>query len=334
MAIFTVNNVEMVACAVTLGECHHVIDDEPQYYEKNPVLLHRLKSIVGMGERYVAAPDTSAADLCHDAAHRLLEAVCCPPSSIGAIVSVTQTPDQNMPGNAHVLHHRLGLSKTASAHDLNMGCSGFVYGLSVAAMLAEHGVDNILLVAGDTLSHRVDPADRAVAPLFGDAGCATLLRYMPGAEPLYFLLGADGDGLDVIQMPTEGGFFSMNGYEVFRFSMLVQPDMLTQMLEYSGHSQEQIDYFVFHQANRYIVHTVASKAGISEERVPSDIFSRYGNLSSVSIPAVLCGSLADKLACRKSKVVLQGFGVGLSWAACQITLNMPLCLAPLPLRLR
>ncbi|MBQ9405733.1 MAG: hypothetical protein IJU37_03220 [Desulfovibrio sp.] len=126
----------------------------------------------------------------------------------------------------------------------------------------------------------------------------------------------------------------MNGYEVFRFSLLVQPDMLAQLLEYAGCRQEDIDFFIFHQANRYIVRTVAGKAGISEERAPSDIFGRYGNLNSVSIPTVLCASLADKLVQRKAQVVLQGFGVGLSWAACQMTLTTPLCLPPLPLGAR
>ena len=188
MAIFTVNNVDLVGCAVTLGEGRHVIDEEPQYYENTPALLRRLKNTVGMGARFIAATGTTAADLCQDAAQRLLDALNCSPEAVGAIVSVTQTPDHGMPGNAHVLHRRLGLPTTASAHDLNMGCSGFVYGLSVAAMLAEHRVDNVLLVAGDTLSRRVDPEDRAVAPLFGDAGSAALLRHVPGAAPMHFCL--------------------------------------------------------------------------------------------------------------------------------------------------
>jgi 3-oxoacyl-[acyl-carrier-protein] synthase-3 len=275
------------------------------------------------------------------------------PADVNAVISVTQTPDYRMPGNAHVLHRRLGLPKKAPALDVGMGCSGYVYGLWLAAMTAASGGCRVLLAAGDTLSKAVNAADRTLAPLCGDAGSATVIEFSPSAGEMRFILRADGSGLEKMHIPA-GGFRTpstaetrtavlhedgcmrsqedvhMDGFGIFDFTVTEQPALLADILSFAGKSVEDIDYFILHQANRYIVETIAEAAGIPSEKIPADLFSRFGNQNAASIPGVLCGALGEKLAGKKIQTVMQGFGVGLSWGACQLELDCILC--PRPLR--
>lgn len=333
-----------------MGEQFSRIDDSPEHYNNDAAFLRRLKKSIGIDSRYIAAPGTTTSDLCHNAATKLLAAMRVPAASIGALISVTQTPDYSMPGNAHVLHHSLGLSQAAPALDVGLACSGYVYGVWLAAMMAASGISRVLLVAGDTMSKAVNKKDRTTAPLFGDAGSATLVERVENAPPMYFALRADGAGLKNMYIPAgacrmpsdeatraevcdEKGCmrsqedFFMDGFGTFAFTMAEQPRLLRDILALSHKDAGAVDFFIFHQANSYIVQTITKKAGIPPEKAPSDIFTRYGNQSSASIPAVLC-SLAERLAGKKCSVVLQGFGQGLSWGACQTELENVMCLPP------
>lgn len=343
MATLIIPDVKILGSSLVLGELKRDFADEPQYYDNDPATLRRLCHTIGFGTRQVADAATTTADLCHAAAVRLLAALPCRAEEVGAIVFVTQTPDYLMPGDAHVLHARLGLSDYAAAYDLEMGCSGYVYGLSLAAMLASHNIGKVLLLAGDTLSKMTNAKDRTTAPLFGDAGSATLLDYAPAAQPMHFLLRARGSGLEKMYVPGGGARHAeagnskktdnhvhMDGFGIFDFTMREQPVALRDILSNAGKGLSDIDYVIMHQANRYIVETITRKAGIARDKAPCDIFSRYGNLNSASIPGVLCGSLARELAGRKAQVVLQGFGIGLSWGACQCELDRIVCIEPEP----
>ncbi|MBQ7617466.1 MAG: hypothetical protein IJS50_01195 [Desulfovibrio sp.] len=342
MATLTFKNSQIIGCSITLGEVKHCIDEEPYYYENDPTLLKRLKNNIGFETRYTAKPQTTTADLCLNASLRLLKALNFDAKNLDAIISVTQTSDYIMPGNAHVLHKMLECPTTTATYDLNHGCSGFIQGLSLAYSLASSGLENILLVAGDTLSKKVDPNDRTLAPLFGDAGSAILIRHTDKTFPSFFLLGADGQGLEKMYIPAGGCRFPesqaaaqqksnqlfMDGFGIFQFSMQRQPEAMTEILSFADKKLEAIDYFLFHQANRYIVRTISSKAGIPAKKVPDYIFSRYGNLNSASIPALLCADLASTLINEKSLVLMQGFGIGLSWGACITTLDHIVGLTP------
>ena len=350
MANMTINNAVITGCSVVIGEHSSHIDDQPEYYNNDKAFLQRLKKSIGIDTRHVAASETTASDLCHAAAARLLAAKDVPASSIEAIISVTQTPDYSMPGNAHVLHHSLGLSATTPALDVGLACSGYVYGLWLAAMMVSSGLGRVLLVAGDTMSKAVNKKDRTTAPLFGDAGSATLVERSENASPMYFALRANGSGLKNMYIPAgayrapsdeatraevrdEKGCvrsqedFFMDGFGTFEFTMTEQPGLLREILAFSQKDIDTVDFFIFHQANRYIVQTITKKAGIPPEKAPSDVFTRFGNQSSASIPAVLC-DLSKTLAGKKTSVVLQGFGQGLSWGACQTELDGILCLPP------
>ena len=351
MAISRVEGAQFLGCSLVLGEERHCLADEPELFGHDPAMRRRLQTTVGMDTRYTAAPGTTVCDLGELAAFELLNTLDVPRDSIGALIFVTQTPDHTMPGNAHVLHGRLALPTTSFAVDITAGCSGFVYGMHLASMLASHGISDILLLCGDTLSKVVNPRDRTVVPLFGDACSATLVRHVPGAAPMTFVLGSDGSGVPLMLRPAggqrepsteatrqevalEGGLYRsredlyMDGFGIFNFTMTTQPGLWRAILEASGTTIDALDYVIFHQANRYIVETLRQKLGIAQEKAPADIFSRYGNLNAASIPAVLCDVLGDVLARRSVSAIFQGFGIGLSWGACHIQLDHVQCPPP------
>lgn len=349
----TVSQAALAGCAVTLGEDERRIEDEPEYWAHDKKQLERLQQLIGLDTRYTAREGTTTCDLCESASRSLLNAMGMKAADIGALVSVTQTPDYRMPGNAHVLHARLGLSMESPALDMELGCSGFVFGLWNAAMLASSGNRPVILVAGDTLSRQANKSDPGTRPLFGDAGAAALI--MPGDEKdmMRFILRSDGSRLQNMYIPAGGarlpsspetrlertfeddGIRSdddlyMDGFAVFAFTMTEQPRLLRDILAFAGKDIAEVDYFILHQANRYIVETITKKAGIPSEKAPSGIFSRFGNQNSASIPGVLCGELAGVLKNSSFETVLQGYGTGMSWGACQLRLDNMTCLPPVP----
>lgn len=332
-------HLRLAGLAVETGSVTRRLKDEVDLYGGDAGQVERIARTVGLESRSVAAPGVTALDLCHAAATRLLARMDVDPSSLDAVVFVTQTPDHSQPANANLLHGRLGMAKGAIAFDLAQGCSGFVYGLHYAGMLCAHGGGaRVLLCCGDTLSRVVNPRDRSVAPLFGDAGAAVLLERSGSGRPWHFALGSDGSGAGVIRVPAGGfrqpigpgsplteetdaegnvrheGNLAMRGAEVFNFSLREPPAAIRQVISAAGWEVSQVDRLVLHQANRFILQTIGKRLGFPAEKVPVGSLARHGNLSSASIPAVL----ADELGAMMSsplRLVLCGFGVGLSWGA-------------------
>lgn len=351
MAQTVIHNARIAGCSLVTGEIAQKIDDVPEYYNNDPALLTRLKNTIGFGTRRFAAQGTTTADLCRQAAAMLLEQMQVDPLSVDAIISVTQTPDHIMPGNAHVLHASLGFGEATAAVDVELGCSGYVYGLWLSAMMVSAGLNRVLLVAGDSLSKLANPHDRTLAPLFGDAGSATLIERDENAAPMFFILRSEGRGLekmfveagaarhgstaDTRQEITHGDGcvrsrenLFMDGFAIFEFTMGKQPALLRDILAFANTDIPDTDFFILHQANRYIVETITKKTKIPPEKAPSTGFGLFGNQNSASIPGVLCGILGDTLKGGGFKTVLQGFGAGLSWGACHTVLNKVQCLAP------
>ena len=301
--------------------------------------LERIAKTIGLERRMVARPNITALDLCEDAARRLLTEMNIDASSIDAVVFVTQTPDHSQPNNASLLHGRLGLSKSAFGFDIAMGCSGWVVGLHQAALLCAHGgLGRVLLCAGDTLSRLTNKKDRAIDPLFGDAGSATLIERTGQGLPMHFVIGADGKGATAIVVPAGGARqpfsnltqienvddsgnvrhaenLQMDGSEVFNFSMREIPSAIQAVMRHAGYSAASTDALILHQANKFIVESIAQKVGFSKTQAPADIVGKFGNQSSASIPCAMIHSLESALSRKTQKVVGCGFGVGLSWAA-------------------
>lgn len=346
-----IKNVSIKGIASVLGENEIKFEQEPQYYGNSEKQLQKLKTMIGFDTRYWVKEGTTTADLCEQAARNIIKELNIELNSIDAIISVTQTPDYYMPGNAHVIHRNLGFSKDTLALDLEFGCSGYIYGLFTAFTMINSGLKRILLLTGDTLSKVGNKKDKTVAPIFGDAGCATILEYDKNAEDTYFILKSDGNGIPCLLQPAgayrvpstdetrkeiedkDGNIrtaenFYMNGFDVFNFTLTEQPKLLEEILEFSHTTKDDIDYFVLHQANVYIVETILKKAKIPLEKAPSKLFAKYGNQNSASIPSVICSELYDKFQNGKKKVLMQGFGIGLSWGACVMELNNTVCLQP------
>lgn len=293
----------------------------------------------GVERRRLAGKNTTASDLCFKAAEKLIADLKWERESIECLIFVSQTPDYILPASSCILQQRLGLSEECYSLDISLGCSGWVYGLSVIAGLLSQGwIRRGLLLAGETALKPSSPLDRSTWPLFGDAGTATALFHRVGSFGVKFHFGTDGGGYEAIIIP-DGGFrnpFSesslkvseiepgisrnrlqavLNGMDVFSFGIDRAPESINKLLEKYKLNKEDIDYFIFHQANRFMNETIRKKLKLPENKVPYSLLN-FGNTSSASIPLTMVTQLKDQL--REDKIVRQigcGFGVGLSWGS-------------------
>ena len=325
------------------------LTDEAACYGNDMAKLERVRRIAGFDRRRIGPPHVTASDLCIQAAERLFRETDTDPASIDTLIFVTQTADYPIPATACIQQNLLGLSTDCAAFDVNLGCSGYVYGLWLAStMIESRACSRVLLLAGEAGFCHLNPANRVTASVFGDAGSASLLEYNARENPLSFSLGTDGNGYEAIIRPGggariphlpadthEGGYLAevrdangqpwragtfgnlwMDGATVLDFSMSVVPAHISDHLERKGVSPEGVDYLVLHQANKQIVKSVGLAAGFTQEQVPWETLSKYGNQSSASIPSTLCDQLRDACAERDLHLMLCGYGIGLSWASC------------------
>jgi 3-oxoacyl-[acyl-carrier-protein] synthase-3 len=284
----------------------------------------RLQRALGLGSRYVVKGSETTVDLCVASARRLLAGLDLKPEDLSAVILVTQTPDYAAPSSAIAIQHMLGMPVTTMAFDMRLGCSGFVYGLSVASSLVESGFQRVLLCVGDVASRMVDPTDHTIAPLMGDAGAAVLIERAPSES--FFQLYSDGSGARALIMPNSGlrrtgldagltSFMRMDGAAVFNFTLQRVPNLLSDILAVANIPSEQPDYFVLHQPNKYILKNLQKRLQLPEEKVPMSTQGVFGNQNSASIPGTINGFLADAYAGGSLVTVFAGFGIGLSWAA-------------------
>jgi 3-oxoacyl-[acyl-carrier-protein] synthase-3 len=330
------------------------LNDESGFYGGNSAQLERLKKTIGLSERRVVDEHTTTADLCLAAAKDLIARSTLEPAAIDAIIFVTQTPDYPQPCNAALLHRDLGCRLECAAFDVSLGCSGYVYGLWLAHLLVDSaGYQNVLLLAGDTVSRIIHPQDRALAPLFGDGGSATWIqRSNNGTSPAHFEFFTDGSGYDSLMVPaggfrmpataetailkadTQGNVRSLNnlymdGAAIFSFTISQIPKAVERLLAAVACDKNSVDRFVFHQANRYLLGNIAKRIGVAANKVPMATVERYGNQSSASIPTALLYECADAIIENHlpTRLLLCGFGVGLSWGTALLEMKAPQRLA-------
>lgn len=296
--------------------------------------VEKMINSVGIKEKRIADENVCSSDLCVKAAEKLISDNAIDKTSIDALIFLSQTPDYKIPATAPILQHRLGLPKTTLCFDINLACSGYVYALSTAFAYASlDGVNRVLLLVGETFSKITSVRDKVNAPLYGDAGTATLIEKENDSNA-YFLLYSDGSGKDAVIVPAgecrtpsttknleeieaeDGNIRSanqiyMNGMDVFNFTMSVVPKSINEILKYTENTLDKINYIVFHQANKFMTDFFIKKLKYFPERVPYCI-DRYGNTSSASIPLTISSEIAGtKINGRK--IILCGFGAGLSW---------------------
>lgn len=313
---------------------------------ETPAEMERLIKSIGVARRRIADKDICTSDLCQAAARRLLDQLGWGPGDVDVLIFVTQSADYVIPATACALQARLGLDG-CMAFDVNLGCSGYAYGLWTAAsllktVLRDDRPARALLLAGDVSTSKLLPGDRGTVPLFGDAGSATALEVSPGAPPMYGVFGTDGTGAEhlIIRagalreplLPPESPHdpetqarlyrnarLHLNGPEVFNFTLRCVPELMREILALSGDTVADVDYFLFHQANSFMLTHLRKKAGLPEEKVPIAL-QEFGNTSSASIPLTVAAMLADRFA-EPRQVVLAGFGVGWSWGAVRMQLG-------------
>ncbi|MEG1480077.1 MAG: ketoacyl-ACP synthase III [Kiritimatiellia bacterium] len=284
--------------------------------------VERFRSVVGIHAFHIADSDQTASDLAEAAARALITAGRLDPTTVDLLLFVTQTPDSIAPATSALLQRRLGLREDIFALDLNLGCTGFLAGLLTAAhFLQNAAVHRVLLLGGDTLTRQVDPMDKTVAMLFGDAGFAAVIGKEGDAR---WTIASATAGSDVITIPHHPPFFHMDGTAVFNFTVTRVPEQIEQVLTATGDSPKTIDLLLLHQANAFIVRQIARMTGFSEAQTP-EALARYGNTSCASLPLLLCdlSQAGMKGLCHS---LLSAFGVGLSWITCQMDVDFSRCL--------
>lgn len=309
----------------------------PKYVAKNDVVSSKdydaadFVATTGVKERRLGNFTTS--DLCYEAAEHLLQDLQWNKEEVDALIFVSQTADYILPATACILQERLGLSKECYALDIALGCSGWVYGLSVAAgLLSKEGITKVLLLAGDAKKRAKSEPD----PLFGHAGTVTAIEYSEGATGFKFHVGTDGSGFDAIITPDGGSRNQftedslrlvqdsdgvmrhrlqtvMKGMDVFAFGITTVPKTVKKLLERHQINIDSIDYFIFHQANKMMNEKIRKKLKLPEEKVPY-CMQVFGNTSSASIPLTIVTQIADNTRNCSLNFLACGFGVGLSWA--------------------
>lgn len=279
---------------------------------------------LGISARRVAGEGETTATLAADAVHRVLEASETDPAAVEALILVTQTPDYMLPHSAALVQAAAGLPQSVAAFDVSLGCSGFVYGLNIArGFMAANGFTTGLLVTAETYSRLMAEDDRATQPLFGDGAAAALLT----ADPLYRLgaatYGTDGARAEALiahgtgAKPEDRRPLFMDGRAIFTFMMSEIPKDVDRCLEANGIEKDAVDCWVFHQASRYMLDSLAKRLGVLADKVVVDI-EDIGNTTSSSIPFALERRVFNRTPPPKT-VFLSGFGVGLSWASTVLT---------------
>ncbi len=348
MALYTIRNVALCGIAASVPK-----NTEDNLYMEllSPQEREMFVKTVGIRYRRVAPPGLTASDLCLSSAEKLIEELGWEKEEIVLLVFVSQTPDYLIPNTSSVLQHKLGLSKTCLAFDVNLGCSGYTYGLSiVAAQLAAMQHGKALLLVGDIATATISKEDKSVTPLFADAGSATAMEYVPGAPTLHFNLQTDGSGYQDIIIP-DGGMrnpFSessltpvvyeksvvrnalnmrLDGVNIFNFALREVAPNIKALYEKYALDIPGTDYFIFHQANKLMLESVRKKIGAAAEKVPYSLYD-LGNTSAATIPVTIVNNLRKELSTGNKKLLFSGFGVGLSWGSVYVE-TLPLCIPSL-----
>lgn len=327
------NNVTIGAIASWLPENRLDIYSLSALYGENEV-----KTIVGttgITELRIANKDMTSSDMCQRAAEHLLEAEGVDRSVIDGLVFVSQTPDYILPSTSTCIQDRLGLSKDTVCQDIRYGCSGYIYGIFTAALWVSSGAcKNVLVLSGDTNSRIVNENDRSLRMVMGDAGTATLVT--EGEGTLGFHIQSDGSGAERLIIPA-GGFRTpcseqtkvlewdedhngrtqedmfMDGMAIFGFAINKVPRNIKFLLDYIGWEKDEVGLYALHQANKFMVDFIGKKTKVPSEKVPVDA-DKYGNTGPATIPLLL-SDVCNRIHFDLSKVVLCGFGVGLSWGS-------------------
>lgn len=301
--------------------------------------VEKIEQKTGIKNRHIAEPNICSSDLAVESGRKLFLEHNISQNDIDFLILCTQSPDYLLPTSACIIQNRLGLPTTAGALDINLGCSGFVYGLSLARSLIISGdAKNVLLITAETYSKYIHPEDKSVRTIFGDASAATLISESETSKIDHFVFGTDGSGANNLIVKHSGmrdrekndsiiydeygnkrddNSLYMNGAEIFNFTIKSVPKMINDIYQKSNLSEQDLKLYILHQANKYMLETIKKKI-----KVPDEKFYYYlkdcGNTVSSTIPIALYNAIEEGRIKKNDKILIAGFGVGYSWAGCII----------------
>lgn len=340
MAFLEVKNVEIVGVSACVPKQK---EDNSQIYPKWGDYDSFIAS-TGIKSHRVAPSNITTCDLCYESAKKLITELQWNKDEIDALIFVSQTPDYVLPPTSCILQEKLELSQNCYTLDVSLGCSGWVYGLSVITSLMQNGtIKKGLLLVGDTISKLCSKEDKSTYPLFGDAGSATALVYNQNASPFYFNLHTDGTGYNSI-IVKDGGYrnpvsesslrsklvsegiernslnLELDGMNVFSFGITKVPKCINELVEHFNLDKEKTDLFVFHQANKFMNEKICKKLKLDKEKTPLSL-DDFANTSCASIPLTLVTRCQENLKNTSQSLIACGFGVGLSWGGVALKSN-------------
>ena len=328
-----------------LPENEIYFDEEVGNYAFPSQQTMRLKKIMGYNKHRVVKPSTASSDLCVDGMNHLFKTGRVRKEDIGAIVVVTITPDHFVPHVSNIVQARLDLPHDILCIDISQGCTGFLMGLMQAFLLLDIMPNKkVVVINADVLSKKVSKQDRNSYPLIGDAATITVVESDKKACDIHFNIYMDGSRGDALIIPAggsrlpsneqtaavqesgDGNFRSldnlkMDGTAVFNFVQTDVPPLIEEILEYSGNHKDDIDWFLFHQPNKFMLQKLADRIGVPRDKVLMNIVENYGNPSGASIPLTIVHNLSNDLLTNKRKCCLSAFGAGLSWSAMTMELG-------------
>ena len=350
MAFLQINNVKISGLSACVPKNIDENRDFPMFDEES---CKNFVAVTGVERKRIVPADICTSDLCVAAAEKLIADLGWDKEEIALLVFVSQTPDYQLPATSCIIQDRLGLNKDCYALDISLGCSGWVYGLSVITALFNQIPENerktakALFLAGETPSKTSSFTDKSTYPLFGDAGTVAALEFSENAKPMLFNMNTDGSGFQAIIINDSGyrnpvnassfekitrgeGVESSNlecvleGMDVFAFGIKRAPESVKKLLEKFEIDKENIDYFLFHQANMFMNEQIRKKLKLEKEKVPYSL-KNFGNTSSATIPLTMVTELSERLKTEKLNHIACGFGVGLSWGSVAFETDKIVC---------
>jgi 3-oxoacyl-[acyl-carrier-protein] synthase-3 len=314
-------------------------EEDMHLYNFSPAKCMKLKLAMGYKEHRVALEGQTSSDFCIYGLQYLFDNQLLDKEDIDALLFISQSPDYFMPPTSNLIQGHFGLKHDMLCLDINQGCAGFEIGLIQAMMLLDQpAINKVVLLNADVLSPKVSPRDRNSHPLSGDAASITIVEKTEQPSIIYANVKMDGMGAFAINIPaggfrmpstpetavmeqdTAGNFRSkdnlvMQGDDVFNFVQREVPPMIHHLLDQAKVSKDEVDWYMFHQPNKFMLHKLADKIGIPREKMPANIVENFGNASGVTVPTNLSFNLGETLVNETKKICLAGFGVGLTWSS-------------------
>ena len=314
-------------------------EDEMTNYNFSPIKSMKLKMAIGYNEHRIAEQGQTSYDFCCFGLQHLFDKGLLQREEIDALLFVSQSPEYFMPPTSNLIHGHFGLKQDCLCMDINQGCAGFELGMIQACLLLEQpAIKKVVLLNADVLSPKVSPRDRNSKPLIGDAAAVTVIEQCEGENTIHANIKMDGVGALVINIPA-GGFrlpsspetavmeedvsgnfrskdnLVMQGDEIFNFVQREVPPMIEHLFEQSGVDRNDVDWYMFHQPNKFMLHKLADKLGVPHDKMPANIVENFGNASGVTVPTCISFNLGEQLCNGEMQLCMAGFGVGLTWSS-------------------